>query len=223
MTHAPDPVPALFSAQSAALALRTPWKVGNELRRLWLLPWARLYFALVGVDWRGYRLYGLPIIQKYRPSTLILGAGAELRSTPRSNPLGATHPVILSTRRANARLIIGRQFGMTGGTICAEESITIGDRVIVGANSVIIDTDFHPLDPDQRQRDPLAGATRPIVIEDDVFIGMHSLILKGVTLGKGCVVGAGSVVTADVEPGCIVAGNPARIVGRVTAPLTTRE
>src|SRR4051794_38761141 len=133
---APDPVPPLLSLQAARLAGQTPWKVFNELRRLWILPWARLYFAAVGVTWSpGLRLYGLPIIQKYRPSTLTIGRNSELRSTLRSNPLGPSHPVILSTRRAGARLVIGNQFGMTGGTICAEESITIGDRVVVGANS----------------------------------------------------------------------------------------
>src|SRR5579859_5946067 len=170
-TPAPDSVPPLFSARAVELAAHTPWKALNEIRRLWLLPWARLYFAVVGVAWgRDWKLYGLPIIQKYRPSTLVIGAGAELRSTARSNPLGPTHPVMLSTRRANARLVIGANFGMTGGTICADESITIGDRVIVGANVTITDSDFHPLDPVQRRADPLAGATAPIIIEDDVFI-----------------------------------------------------
>ena len=209
----PDPVPPLLSASAARLATQTPWKVANELRRLALLPLARLYFAAVGVPWpRGLRLYGLPIIQKYHPSTLTIGVGSELRSTPRSNPLGPTHPVILATRRANARLLIGTGFGMTGGTICAEESITIGDYVVVGANTTITDTDFHPLDPALRRRDPLAGQTRPVIIEDDVFIGMNCLILKGVTLGAGSVIGAGSVVTRSIPPGVIAAGNPARVL-----------
>jgi acetyltransferase-like isoleucine patch superfamily enzyme len=86
------------------------------------------------------------------------------------------------------------------------------DRVQVGANSTIVDTDFHPLTPAGRARDFLAGAHAPIVIEDDVFIGMQSLILKGVTIGRGSVVGAGSVVTRDVPAGVVVAGNPATVV-----------
>src|SRR5258708_38004327 len=116
------PVPPLFSSRAVALAAHTPWKALNEIRRLWLLPWARLYFAAIGVAWgRDWKIYGLPIIQKYRPSTLVIGAGAELRSTARSNPLGPTHPVILSTRPVNARLVVGARFGMTGGTSCAAE------------------------------------------------------------------------------------------------------
>jgi acetyltransferase-like isoleucine patch superfamily enzyme len=101
---------------------------------------------------------------------------------------------------------------MTGGTICAEERIIIGDDVWVGANCVIADTDFHPLDLAARLAHPLDGATAPITIEDGVFIGMQSLILKGVTIGARSVIGAGSVVTRDVPPGVIAAGNPARII-----------
>jgi galactoside O-acetyltransferase len=58
----------------------------------------------------------------------------------------------------------------------------------------------------------LAGKHAPVIIEDDVFVGMHSLILKGVTIGRGSVVGAGSVVSRDVPPGVIVAGNPAQVI-----------
>ncbi|NWG17254.1 MAG: hypothetical protein HXY41_11515 [Chloroflexi bacterium] len=101
---------------------------------------------------------------------------------------------------------------MTGGGIIAEERIIIGSRVTVGANTIIADTDFHPLDPARRRAAPLDGATAPITIEDDVFIGMQCLILKGVSLGVGCVIGAGSVVTRDVPPGVIAAGNPARVI-----------
>ena len=108
-----------------------------------------------------------------------------MRSHVRSNPLGPNHAVIVSTRRAGAALTIGDDFGMTGGAIVVEEAVTIGHRVTVGANTVIADTDFHPLDAAMRYEKPLAGATAPIVIEDEVFIGMQTLILKGVTIGTG--------------------------------------
>jgi acetyltransferase-like isoleucine patch superfamily enzyme len=119
---------------------------------------------------------------------------------------------MLCTWQPGAVLEIGADFAMTGGTICAAERITIGDRVAVGANSTIVDTDFHPLAPAERRRAPGEASTAPVVIEEDVFIGMSCLILKGVRLGRGCVVGAGSVVTRDAPPGAVVAGNPARVV-----------
>jgi len=194
-------------------ALDTPWKARNELERLLVLPLARLQCTLAGVAWgRGWRLYGLPIIQKHSRSTLTIGANLNLRSHLRSNPLGPAHPVILSTRRPGAALTIGDDFGMTGGSIVCEERITIGHRVTVGANSMIVDTDFHPLNPTIRQHNPTDGATQPVTIEDDVFIGMNVLVLKGVTIGRGSVVGAGSVVSRDIPPGVVAAGNPAQVV-----------
>lgn len=154
----------------------------------------------------------MPILQKHRQSRLIIGDNLELRSTVRSNPLGPNHPVILSTRSPEAELSIGDHFGMTGGSIVCEQRIVIGHRVTVGTNTIIADTDFHPLEAHQRQVSPLDGTTAPITIEDDVFIGMNCLILKGVMLGNGCVIGAGSVVTRDIPAGVIAAGNPAQVI-----------
>jgi acetyltransferase-like isoleucine patch superfamily enzyme len=126
--------------------------------------------------------------------------------------LGANHPVILCTWEAGATLEIGEHFAMTGGSIVAAHKIHIGNRVTVGANCVISDTDFHPVRPDERQQSPQAGQSQPIIIEDDVFIGMNCLILKGVHIGKGSTIGAGSVVTRDIPPGVIAAGNPAKVL-----------
>ncbi len=104
---------------------------------------------------------------------------------------------------------------MTGGVLCAAQSVIIGDRVIVGANTTIVDTDFHPLQPSNRQVEPNAGFSAPVVIDDDIFIGMNCLVLKGVHIGKGSVIGAGSVVTGDIPSGVIAAGNPARVIRRL--------
>lgn len=193
------------------------WKLGNNLLRLLAHPWVRILFLLNGIEWkRGWRFYGAPIIQKHRGSKMRLGAGLQLRSTVRSNPLGANHPVILCTWQAGAVLQIGENFAMTGGSIIAAERVVIGDNVAVGANTVITDTDFHPLEAEARRFDGKPASTSPVTIEDNVFIGMNCLILKGVTLGRGSVIGAGSVVTKDVPPDTKAAGNPARIIGRLS-------
>jgi acetyltransferase-like isoleucine patch superfamily enzyme len=170
-----------------------------------------------------WRFYGTPIIQKHRYSQMIFGPGLQLRSSVRSNPLGPNRPVVITTWQAGAVLEVGANFAMTGGTICAAERISIGDNVVVGANTTITDTDFHPLDPEQRRLRPNEGTGAPILIEDEVFIGMHCLILKGVTVGRGSVVGAGSVVTRDVPPGSIVAGNPARVIGTLQSQCRDRS
>jgi carbonic anhydrase/acetyltransferase-like protein (isoleucine patch superfamily) len=211
--HDTTPPETLISAQALSMALDTPWRVRLEVRRVLSWPTTRLIFALAGVKWgHGWKFYGVPILQKHRRSTLIIGDDLSLRSIPHSNALGPFHAVILSTRRPGAQLTIGRGFGMTGGTLCAEHSITIGNDVWVGGNCTITDTDFHPLDLERRLSHPLDGATAPVVIEDGVFIGMQSLILKGVRIGARSVIGAGSVVTRDIPPSVIAAGNPAKVI-----------
>lgn len=198
----------------------TPWKVQNEIERLLVLPLARLRFAWAGVRWgKGWKLHGVPIIQRHRQSILTIGDQLNLRSTVRSNPLGPTHPVILSTRRAGAVLRIGTGFGMTGGVIVADQSVIIGHCVTIGANCAITDTDFHPLEPYHRQQHPADADAAPIVIEDNVFIGMQVTVLKGVTIGTGSVIGACSVVTRDIPPGVIAAGNPARVIKSIEQML----
>ena len=141
-----------------------------------------------------------------------LGNGLGLRSAIRSNPLAPYHSVILCTWKAGAVLEIGDDFGMTGGSIVAAERIYIGNRVTVGANCTISDTDFHPLNLEQRIIHPQVGHTLPITIGNDVFIGMNCVILKGVTIENNVVIGACSVVTRDVPTRVLAAGNPAKVI-----------
>lgn len=197
-------------------SMQMPWTVGLELRRWFVWPLVRAQFAWHGVQWgRGWRVFGRPIIQKHRGSRIDLGDELCLRSWPRSNPLAPTSPVVLSTRRADALVQVGDGCGFTGTTLVAADRIRIGDRVVVGANASIVDFDFHPLTPEERTEDFNAGAAAPIVIENGAFVGMEALILKGVTIGEGAVVGAGSVVTQDVPPRTVVGGNPAEVVRKL--------
>ncbi|WP_162909327.1 acyltransferase [Aggregatilinea lenta] len=198
------------------LQFDTPWKLLNELQRLALLPLVRYTFMSAQIAWgTGWKIYGIPIIQRCRYSTIVFGANLQLRSTARSNPLGPNRPVIICTLRRGANLIIGDSFGMSGGSIVAQTGIHIGQRVAVGANTIICDTDFHPLFPEMRRTVSDQGEAAPIEIEDDVFVGMQCLILKGVTIGCGSVIGAGSVVTKSLPPRVIAAGNPARVIREI--------
>jgi acetyltransferase-like isoleucine patch superfamily enzyme len=194
----------------------TPWKIRNKLVSWIVIPIVRLVFLVQNIPWNtGWTIYGMPIIQKHRGSQMCFGHGLSLRSTVTSNPLGPNHPVILCTWKPDSVLEVGKNFAMTGGSICAAEKVVIGNNVVVGANCTIVDTDFHPLDPEYRSQHPQESTTAPIIIEDDVFIGMNCLVLKGVTIGHGSVIGAGSVVTKDIPPGVIVGGNPARIIREI--------
>ena len=132
---------------------------------------------------------------------------------------------MITTLGVGAAIRIGDQAGFSGAVICAAERVEIGDRVMMGANVTVTDTDSHPIDYRKRHPENFGMpaeavseiATRPVVIGNDVFIGMHSLILKGVTIGEGSVVGAGSVVVNDLPPRCIAAGNPARVIRMLEA------
>ncbi|WP_407674469.1 DapH/DapD/GlmU-related protein [Parvivirga hydrogeniphila] len=101
---------------------------------------------------------------------------------------------------------------MSGATIVCRQSIRIGNRVLVGANVTITDTDSHAVDriPRRYLREGVRSA--PVVIGDDVFIGGNSIVLKGSTIGDGSVIGAGSVVTGSIPAGVLAAGNPARVL-----------
>jgi acetyltransferase-like isoleucine patch superfamily enzyme len=191
----------------------TPWKIRIEILRWLSFPWTRWIFALNRIEWgRGWRLYGIPILQKHRQSDIQIGNGLQLRSTTRSNPLSPNHPVILCTWQAGAVLKIGKNFAMTGGTICAAHLVQIGNRVTVGSNTTIMDTDFHPIEASERRSHPADAVTAPVIIEDEVFIGLSCLILKGSRIGTGSVIGAGSVVVGEIPAKVVAAGNPARVI-----------
>lgn len=109
------------------------------------------------------------------------------------------------------------------GSVC---SIRIGDCVIISNHVHIYDNNNHPTDPEIRRKMCMAGFdgdawkwkyadSAPIVIEDNVWIGEYAAVLKGVTIGEGAIVASHAVVTEDVPPYTIVAGNPARVVKEI--------
>ena len=126
------------------------------------------------------------------------------------------------------RLLFGA-FSITNGTqfVCDSE-ITIGTGTMLGWNSVVMDSFRVPVEPETRRavmeqvptsapRRLLAQVeTAPVRIGSNAYIGFDVMVLPGVTIGDGAIVGSRSVVTEDVEPHTVVAGNPARLVKRLT-------
>lgn len=113
-----------------------------------------------------------------------------------------------------ASLKIGNNVGMSSTRMWVHDSVAIGDNVKIGACVLITDTDAHPLDYLARRTSNDGTKSAPIVIEDDVWVGAHSIILKGVTIGARSIIGAGSVVTKNIPPDCVAAGNPCRVIKR---------
>ena len=110
-----------------------------------------------------------------------------------------------------------------GTRIWSSSSVTIGDRVLVAHNVNIFDSLTHPISAKLRHRhfksimttghpQTIELGERPIKVANDVWIGANACILRGVNIGEGGIVASGAVVTKDVPPYTIVAGNPARIV-----------
>ena len=176
------------------------------------------YLSLRGVTvGRKVRLYGMPLVVLAPHTKINVGDNSVLCSVSAMTALGLNHPVVLRTLAPGAEIVIGRDTGISGGTICAAVSVKIGNECLIGANVVIADTDFHSLRPEDRRGDAgdHSAGTAPVIIEDNVFVGTGAIVLKGVRVGRNSVIGAGSVVTKSVPPNTIVAGNPATILRNI--------
>jgi acetyltransferase-like isoleucine patch superfamily enzyme len=117
--------------------------------------------------------------------------------------------------RKNGYIRIGNNVYFNGATVNSTISVEIGNDVIINHLALITDHDGYGLDGN-------SPVEKPVKIGDHVWIGLRAMILKGVTVGNNSVIGAGAVVTKDVEPNTIVAGNPANEI-RKTSGYTLRE
>lgn len=185
------------------------WGVRRALLELQNLLFRAQYGRRLG---QRVQLYGLPLLQVPNWANLRIGRRVCLISDAYFSEPGINHPVFIRLLNPQAKLTIGDDVGISGGGICVQTEVSLGNGVMLGANAFITDTDFHPLLPANRRYSAEHVGSRPVVIEDNVFIGMNSLVLKGVRIGRNSVIGAGSVVTRDVPPNEIWAGSPARFV-----------
>jgi acetyltransferase-like isoleucine patch superfamily enzyme len=163
-----------------------------------------------------------------RKCQVSMGAGAQVQfrtlgdrppsvfSIGESSIFGAS----IAADRPNATVRVGnRTFVGSSRLVCAEE-ILIGDDVLISWGCTIVDHDSHSLVWDERKEDVVEWCqgrkdwkhvkVRKICIGNRVWIGFNSIVMKGVNVGEGAVIGAGSVVTRSVEPYTLVAGNPAK-------------
>ena len=177
------------------------------------------YLRSCGVDTElGYvTLYGKPIIMKAPNSTIKIGKDVLLISDSVYNSAGVNHPVILSTEKEGAEIILGDGTGFSGTSIVAFSSIRIGNRSGCGVNCNIWDSDFHSVDSNERGKHakPQDAPTQPITIGEDVWIGANVTILKGVTIGDRTVVGSMSLVNKDIEADTLVVGIPANVIKKL--------
>ncbi|MBN2521207.1 MAG: acyltransferase [Bacteroidales bacterium] len=157
--------------------------------------------------------FGLPIIRKNanKNTRIEIGINNKFRSDKKSNLIGINHACIISANGNDSYIKIGNNCGFSGVTISASKQIMIGDSVKCGANVLITDHNWHNLTPEGNRNTPDPNP-KPIKIEDNVFIGYNTIILKGVTIGKNSIIGAGSVVVKSIPHNVIASGNPCQII-----------
>ena len=182
-------------------------------------------------------LFRPPVVRRclYQPTAVFYPSAFVSNNLPQADAIkvGAYTHVRgeLLTFAHGGQISIGDYCYIGEGTrIWSAKSITIGNRVLISHNVNIYDNDTHPIDDPaarhQQFKDIITTGhptgldlrEEPVVIENDALIASQSIILKGVTIGRAAVVGAGAVVTRDVPPYTVVAGNPARVIRRLNPP-----
>lgn len=159
--------------------------------------------------------YGVPTIHRAFLSEIKIGKKCRFRSDTTSNLVGINRKCIIATMREKAEITIGNNSGFSGTVIVAAENIKIGNNVLCGANALLTDFDWHQVDPYKRLHRIENSESRPIRVDDNVWLGVNVVVLKGVTIGENSVIGANSVVVKDIPPNVIAAGNPCKIIKTV--------
>lgn len=149
--------------------------------------------------------YGKTYLYKKKGSKIKIGNNCSFRSNDYSNLIGINRRCSISTLLPKAEIIIGDNCGFSGSVIGAFNHIEFGRNVRCGANTLITDSDWH-LD------DVRTGKPLPVIINDNVWLGEGTKVLKGVTIGKNTIIGAGSIVTKSIPENVIAAGNPCRVI-----------
>ena len=180
-----------------------------------------MYFKLLGIKY-GKNLKVYDALYFNGRGGVKIGDDFEYSSDNNHNPICRNIRGAIFVPRKESRIIIGERVGISSACLWAHDSITIGNDVKIGGDCLIMDNDAHPHDFMKRRamyenqvglqayQNEIPSA--PIVIEDDVWIGARSIILKGVHIGARSIVAAGSVVTKDIPSDVVAGGNPCRVI-----------
>jgi acetyltransferase-like isoleucine patch superfamily enzyme len=165
---------------------------------------------LCGMD---LKTAGVPMVKLSTHAKIILGNNVTLNSRNDGYHANMHSPVKLYADKNNALIRIGHNTRINGACLHAHSMIEIGDNCLIAANVQIMDGNGHEVcfeNPTNRIN--TSSKAKNIYIEDNVWIGLNSIILPGVRIGQGSIIAANTVVTKDVPPMVIFAGNPGKIV-----------
>lgn len=184
--------------------IRTIPRIPDKIYNLILLKYRHVQYG------ENLKIQGRLFCVSNSKNGIVIDDNVSINSCRASNPIGGETRTILFAR-GNAQIKIGANCGISNATIFACELITIEEQVFIGGGVKIYDSDFHWINFEKRINS-VGGVTKPVIVKRGAFIGAHSLILKGVTIGERSVIGAGSVVTKNIPDGEVWAGNPAKFI-----------
>jgi acetyltransferase-like isoleucine patch superfamily enzyme len=189
------------------------WAMIRRLKASYCTQWARFLLwghgAKVGSDlivtgWIRIKVYG----------RIHVGDHVRINSGADVNIVGGDRKTNILVG-PNGCLEIENGVGLSNSTIIAMQSVKLLSNTMIGGGCDIYDYDFHEIDPDERFEKTGNVGVKEVVIGPDAFVGSHCIILKGVRIGKGAVIGAGSLVTRNVPDYEMWAGRPAKFIRRI--------
>ena len=190
-------------------------KLSSSLKRAVCQLYAKAILHGNGVlFYKSIKINGIPQIDVHRTASFTIGKNCTINSSFCANPIGRYTPSVFMVRE-NAILSIGNNVGISSAALICQERIIIEDYVKIGGGVCIYDTDFHSLNTGERRNsksDHENKNSTPVFIKKNAFLGAHSTILKGVTIGENSIVGACSVVAKNIPNNEIWAGNPAKFI-----------
>ena len=199
--------------KAISVAFKAFRKINEHISSLFYTPIAKIYLFLNDVHYKkGLKVNGFLKLHVTRRGCVLIGNNCNINSGHNSNIIGRQQK---STLWVEGKLTIGDNVGMSSVAIICNHEIEIADNVIIGGNTVIYDSDFHSLNPlirNDKTKDKINAKWGKVTICENVFIGAHTTILKGVRIGKNAVVGACSVITKNIQDNEIWAGNPAKCI-----------
>ena len=198
------------------------YRLPRKLRMKFYILWNRVKFKMNDIEFgMGLEVYNVVYLSKHPKAQMRIGRNLVITSGEAFNPLCRNIQASICLERSTSVIEIGDDTGFSSPSIWVKERITIGSRVKIGGDCILMDSDAHNLDYRIRgggekvgriSKDVLTAKTAPIVIEDDVLVGTRCIILKGVTIGARSVIGSGSIVTKSIPSDCIAAGNPCKVI-----------
>jgi acetyltransferase-like isoleucine patch superfamily enzyme len=173
----------------------------------------KIIFWINGARYDKLLSIGVPSLRIGKKSHFLLGKDVVIVNGAKYSMLGKVNKSRFTIFDC-ASITIGNKVGMSNVTMIASNSITLGNNILIGGGVTIVDTDFHSLNPIHWHTDQDAENMKsvPVIIGNNVFIGMDAIILKGVSIGNNSIVASGSVVSKSIPIGEVWGGNPAKFI-----------